>query len=163
VSFRILFVCSGNTCRSPLAEVIARRTFREHGWDDVDVASAGTFATDGGRVSAGSLEVARANGLDLEAFESRALTPEEIGRADLILVMEPGHRSAVLGLDPQADTKTLLVGEPAGREGADAAVPDPFGSTAEAYRAVYRKIDELIRDGLDRIGELARRKRAERS
>jgi protein-tyrosine-phosphatase len=160
--FRILFVCTGNTCRSPLAEAIARRELEEKGLEGFQVASAGTHASADGRASSGSLEVARANGLDLEAFVSRPLTPELLDGADLILVMEPGHRSAVLGLSPQADTKTLLLGELAGEEGPHAAVPDPFGGTPEAYQRTYRRLEELIHAGLGRAVEMARRKEAER-
>jgi protein-tyrosine-phosphatase len=160
--FGILFVCSGNTCRSPLAEAIARRALAEEGLDGFHVSSAGAFAADGGRASAGSLEAARAAGLDLEAFVSRALSAELVENADLILVMEPAHRSAVLGLSPQADTKTLLLGELAGEEGPQAAVPDPFGGSAEAYQRTYRRLEELIHAGLGRVAEMARRKEAER-
>jgi protein-tyrosine-phosphatase len=158
--FRILFVCSGNTCRSPLAEAAARRVFEEDGLDGIVVSSAGAFAVDGGRASAGSQEVARSNGLDLEAFQSRKLTAAEVHGADLILVMEAAHRSAVLGISPQADTKTFLLGELAGREGSDASVPDPFGGGAEMYRKTFRRIGELLDDALERIVELARSKRA---
>jgi len=162
VPFRILFVCSGNTCRSPLAEAIARRELEEAGHEGYEVSSAGTHAEPDGRASSGSLETARANGLDLEAFVSRPLTPALVEDADLILVMEPGHRSAVLGLSPQADTKTLLLGELAGEEGPHAAVPDPFGGTPEAYLRTYRRLEELIHAGLERVVEIARRKEAER-
>lgn len=160
--FGILFVCTGNTCRSPLAEAIARRALEEEGLDGFHVRSAGTHAAAGGRASSGSLEVARANGLDLEGFVSRPLTTDLVDHADLILVMEPGHRSAVLGLSPQADTKTLLLGELAGEEGPQAAVPDPFGGTPEAYQRTYRRLEELILAGLGRVVEMARRKEAER-
>jgi protein-tyrosine phosphatase len=158
--FHILFVCSGNTCRSPLAEVAARRLFEEDGLEGIVVSSAGVFALDGGRASAGSLEVARSNGLDLEAFQSRRLSAAEVQRADLILVMEAAHRSAVLGLSPQADTKTFLLGELAGREDSDAVVPDPFGGGTEMYRRTFRRIGELLDDALERVVAMARRKRA---
>lgn len=161
--FRVLFVCSGNTCRSPLAEAVARRAFEEAGEDDYEISSAGTFATDGGRASSGSLEVARANGLDLEGFVSRQLSGDMLDDADLVLVMEPGHRSAVLGLNPQADLKTRLLGELAGSHGPDAAVPDPFGGSGEAYRRTFRRLEEMILAGMERIRELAERKKAERS
>jgi protein-tyrosine-phosphatase len=147
---RILFVCSGNTCRSPLAEAIARKLIEEEGIDDVEVSSAGTFALEGGLASSGSLEVARENGLDLESFTTRRLTSELLDRADLVLVMEPGHRSGVLGLSPVADTKTKLLGELAGLRGADAAVADPFGGTLDSYRRTFAKIEKLVRAGLPR-------------
>ena len=151
MAFRILFVCSGNTCRSPLAEAIARRLLEEEGIDDVEVSSAGTFALEGGCASSGSLEVARENGLDLESFTTRRLTSELLDRADLVLVMEPGHRSGVLGLSPVADMKTKLLGELAAFRGADAAVADPFGGTLDSYRRTFAKIEKFVRAGLPRM------------
>ena len=155
MAFHILFVCSGNTCRSPLAEVVARRLLDEEGTDEVAVSSAGTFAEDGACASSGSLEVARENGLDLESFQSRRLTAELLDSADLVLVMELGHRSAVLGLAPQTDTRTRVLGELSGAKGADAAVSDPFGGSVDSYRRTYQKLERLIREGLPRIQELA--------
>jgi protein-tyrosine-phosphatase len=153
---RILFVCSGNTCRSPLAEAIARKLLVELGAHDVVVESAGVHAIDGGGASTGALEVARQHGLDLEGFESRRLTSAAVERADLVLVMEPAHRPAVLSLSPLADMRTQLLGQLAGTTGAEAAVPDPFGGSLESYRRTFRRIDEFLRDGMDKILELAR-------
>jgi protein-tyrosine-phosphatase len=156
--FRVLFVCSGNTCRSPLAEAIARRLIDEEGIPAFEVASAGTFAMDGGCASSGSLEIARENELDLESFTTRRLTSEILDWADLVLVMEPGHRSGVLGLSPVADTKTKLLGEIAGAKGADAAVADPFGGSLDSYRRTFQKIDKFVRVGFPRLLGMAARK-----
>jgi protein-tyrosine-phosphatase len=155
MAYNIVFVCSGNTCRSPLAEAVARDIFETEDINGFEVSSAGTYAVDGAKASSGTLEVARENGLDLEAFESRRLTSAIIEEADLVLVMEPGHRSGVLGLSPLADTKTYLLGELAGAAGADAVVGDPFGGSIESYRRTFRKIDTLIRDALKPIQALA--------
>jgi len=151
MAFRILFVCSGNTCRSPLAEAVARRVIEEEGIENVEVSSAGTFALEGGCASSGSLEVARENGLDLESFTTRRLTSEILDATDLVLVMEPGHRSGVLGLSPLSDTKTKLLGELAGQRGPDAVVADPFGGSLDSYRRTYRKIDQFVREALPNL------------
>jgi protein-tyrosine-phosphatase len=153
--FRVLFVCTGNTCRSPLAEAIARGFVEREGEGGFEFSSAGIQAREGGLASPGALEIARENGLDLEGFQSRSLTADRIDEADLVLVMEPGHRSGVLGLSPAADTKTRLLGALAGREGSEASVADPLGGNVDSYRRTFAKIEALFREGIPRILEMA--------
>jgi protein-tyrosine-phosphatase len=158
MAFRLLFVCTGNTCRSPLAEVIARKMFAENGLGSIEASSAGTNAVDGQPASEGARTSARERGLDLETFRSRALTRERIESADLILVMEPQHRARVLSLSPSADTRTHLLGAFSGEEDSESGIPDPFGGTAEVYRSTLERIEKHVRAGLARVRELAQRR-----
>ena len=104
---KILFVCSGNTCRSPLAEAITRRLIARASRDDVTVSSAGTNAWDGSPASDGALLVGMERGLDLSAHRSRLLTEEMVKEADLILVMAPPHIARVREMSPKANVKNV--------------------------------------------------------
>src|SRR5262245_46928534 len=99
-AFRILFICTGNTCRSPMA---AGALIKELGSEGarVEVASAGTAAWEGQPATEGAIEMARRDGIDLGVHRSRRVTPAMLRAADLVLVMERDHLSAVqpLGAD----------------------------------------------------------------
>jgi protein-tyrosine phosphatase len=152
-SFKLLFVCTGNTCRSPLAEAIARRELEALGWSHVAVASAGAHAPEGMPASEGAVLVGSRNGLDLSGHRTRTLTPELVAWADLILVMGiwhleralelgGGERTALLGAFAEGDETEAVLGSE---------VPDPFGGDEDAYEAAYESLDGMIRRALKRL------------
>jgi protein-tyrosine phosphatase len=104
-------VCTGNICRSPMAEGLLRLRLLERGCTDVDVVSAGTWAYEGNPASVGALDVFRARGWDLEPHRARELTVELVREADLVVAMTSVHRREILELDPDAATKTVLIKE----------------------------------------------------
>ncbi len=95
---RLLFVCTGNTCRSPLAEAIARKVAVERGLGDVEVASAGTSAWDGAPASDGALLVGMERRLDLSGHRAQSLTRRLVEASDLILAMGPHHLDRIEAL-----------------------------------------------------------------
>ena len=144
----ILFVCSGNTCRSPLAEVITRRLLADANRTDVEVSSAGTNAWDGSPASDGALLVGMERGLDLSEHRSRQLTPDIVAESDLILAMAPTHLARVKEIDPKANVH-LLAGYSSREEGHP--IQDPFGGDLAAYRDAFDEIDQALSGLLERI------------
>ena len=146
---RILFVCSGNTCRSPLAEAITRRMLTDAGRTDIEVSSAGTNAWDGSSASDGALLVGMERGLDLSEHRARHLDADILQKSDLVLAMSPSHLGRVKELDPRANVH-LLGGFAAG-EDASHPVQDPFGGDLAAYRATFDELERELAHLLDRI------------
>jgi protein-tyrosine-phosphatase len=140
---RVLFVCTGNTCRSPLAAAALRAELGEEG-ARVAVESAGTGAWEGQPASPLSIEIAARDGISLREHRSRRLTAPMVREADWIVVMEPSHLGAVraLGADPG---RTFVLSEwPAPGE-PGLAIDDPFGGSREAYEECWRRIRHHVK------------------
>ena len=151
-SFRLLFVCTGNTCRSPMAEVIARRRITELGWEYVEVRSAGVGAFDGSPASGGAVRAAEANGLDLSGHSATLLGHEEVEGSDLILAMSESHLRRIEELGG-GDRATMITSfADSGDEGAiTRGVPDPIGGSDEEYVETLDLLDDLVVRALERI------------
>ena len=146
---RILLVCTGNICRSPLAEALLRRALEERSVAGVSVTSAGTGAWDGAPASEGAYLVGLERGLDLSGHRARLLTRELVEEADLILTMARHHRARVDELGGEG--RVFVLGEYAGREGDEAEVSDPFGGDLEVYRDTCVELEALVEAAVERI------------
>ncbi len=128
---RILFICSGNSCRSPMAEAILRKI----AGSSFDIISAGTDMNLSGSISKQALEVLDEEGIKLDQFISRTLTSDLIENSDLIFVMEEKHSQIVLNLCPHCSDKIFVLD-----------VPDPAGKDIFEYRRVRDIIKQRIQD-----------------
>jgi protein-tyrosine-phosphatase len=146
---RILLVCTGNICRSPLAAALLERALAERGIEGIAVSSAGTGAWDGAPASEGAYLVGLERGLDLSSHRARLLTRELVDAADLVLTMARHHRARVDELGGEGHVSVL--GEYAGRDGDDAEVSDPFGGDLDVYRDTCSELEGLLQAAVDRI------------
>ena len=146
---RLLFVCTGNICRSPMAEAMAREVLTARGRGDIQVGSAGTSAAEGSPASEGAYLVGLEKGLDISQHAATYLTRSVVESADLILTMSPHHVNRVEALGGAG--KVFMLGTYAGRRPEDAEVEDPFGGELDDYRRTYDQLRELITAAVDRF------------
>jgi len=154
VTQNVLFVCTGNICRSPLAAALLERALEARGLA-VGVASAGTGAWDGAPASEGAYLVGLERGLDLSGHRARLLSRELVERADLILTMARHHRARVDELGGEG--RVFVLGEYAGRAGDDAEVSDPFGGDLGVYRDTCVELEALTAAVAERLSAESKR------
>ncbi len=153
-SLIILFVCTGNTCRSPMAEAIcklllARRfgcSVRELDQRGIVIRSAGVAATNGMPAAPQAIEVIRSLGGSLEDHRSRKIAAHLVRQADCIFAMTMDHLDALLEAVPEVEHQTFLL-DPAGGD-----VADPIGSDHETYRWTAQMIEAMLEQRLDEMG-----------
>lgn len=152
-SFMALIVCTGNTCRSPMAEWLLKKQLAEKAGTTVEqleekgivVASAGVAAMPGARASQEAVDVLKTMGLDLSDHESQPVSDQLVESADLILTMTNGHRQAMVSHWPDIAERTHVVC----RDGGD--VSDPIGGPPELYESCAKQIDEQLKAWVNQL------------
>lgn len=150
---RVLFVCTGNICRSPAAQTLLERRLNREGLTDWAVESAGTWTVAGRPASRYIVELMAERGLDVSHHRSRVVKRHLIEQADLVLVMARGHAEALRLEFPDQAGKIYLLSEMRNHHRYD--VEDPYGRSFEEYEKRVNEIERLINAGFDRIRSLA--------
>ena len=143
---RVLFVCTGNTCRSPMAAGILRQLSAGR----IDAVSAGLAAVSGARASPEAAQVMAERGVDLTDHRARPFSRELAEAADLVITMTAAQKDLVLAWEPGLRGKVRTLAEAAGRGGE---VSDPYGGDLEAYRRCAAELAQAVGGLVRRLGE----------
>ncbi len=143
---RLLFVCTGNICRSPMGEFLARSYAEERGWD-VEVRSASVMGLDGNRAHVNAVKVLNEIGIDLTPHRASPLTAELLDWADWVLVMELSHSRAARDMAPSRGDRILLLGSFCGK----LEIADPLGGWKRRFRKSREEIAVCVRNFMDRL------------
>jgi protein-tyrosine-phosphatase len=149
----IVFVCTANRFRSPIAAIAFARKVVKHGDDHhISISSAGTWTVNGLPATTDALKQAQKYNLNLSLHKSRLISPEILSQADLVLVMDANHKEGIIHEFPAAADKVFLLSEAV--NGASFDIPDPY-STDESPAVVAKEIVEMINLGYEKILQLA--------
>ena len=142
VGFNVLFVCTGNSCRSPMAEGMLKGMVRERGLRAVTVSSCGLSAGAGYLASKNAIGAMEVRGYDITRHRSRSAADCDFPDKDLILCMERHHQREISARYEGVTDRTFLLTEYCGREGD---IPDPIGGDAHQYETVARQIERCVK------------------
>ncbi len=151
----ILFVCTGNICRSPFAEGLLKKLMQKKGLDDIVIDSAGLLALPGNSASGLAQKVAAEYDVDLSGHIAKSVKKNIVDGSDLILVMENSHAKDLLHAFPEAEDKVFLIRRFARFGSRDRGIADPYGLNYEAYRFCFLDIQDCVSG----LAEYARQKK----
>lgn len=148
---KILFICTGNLCRSPMAEVLLRKFASRAGQRDIETRSAGTHALNGNASPPEAQQVAESVGLDLTSHRAKPVSQELIDWADQIVVMSPEHADFIEMNFPEGMEKMeeLARHRPGGKPGDT--IKDPYGQSLFHYRQYFGELMEALQNYFNQL------------
>ena len=150
----VLFVCTGNTCRSPMAEALFNHLANKKGLGSVRAVSAGLAAIQGDKATPQAIEVMKRRGIDLSGHRARNVDASLVEEADLILTMTDRHKSILGSMYPRAASKIHVLKEYAeggAVKGELAQILDPFGQPVEEYESCARQLEDALAKLIERL------------
>ena len=149
----VLFICTANICRSPMASALFRQKIKKiYSVDNWLITSAGTWATDGMPASLNSIAVMDEKGINIQDHRSQIVSSELLQKHNLVLTMEKGHKEALQVEFPKWADRVYLLSE---MIGGSFDIDDPYTGTIDDYRVIADDLDQLLSDGFKRICQLA--------
>jgi protein-tyrosine phosphatase len=144
--FRVCFVCSGNICRSPYAEVLLRRMAAEQGLADrIEASSLGTLGIEGHAAHEMTAQIAAESDMTLISFRSRGTNRERVAAVDLLIGLAPEHVRELREQFPEVDPGQIwLITDPGGTADDVDGIPDPIGTGEDEYRGALAAIDAVF-------------------